>query len=148
MSSVQDFKSSFKGQIATEDDPDYSIAQWAKNAERKVRYSLKLLGVSTVSFLRSQQAKYVAYPVDAEDVSRAILFAKSSNLQIAIRGGGHSTSGTSAAEGGLVIDLSKHLNNVRIDPGNKLAYVQGGAIWETVDKAAMGHGICLGDLVR
>ena len=62
-------------------------------------------------------------------------------VHFAIRGGGHSAAGTSSAEGGLVIDLSRYLDNVRVDPENKLAYVQGGAIWKTVDEAAIKHGL-------
>lgn len=50
-------------------------------------------------------------------------------------------SGTSSQTDGLVIDLSRHIAGARIDPDKKLAYVGGGAIWETVDKAAIQHGL-------
>jgi len=30
---------------------------------------------------------------------------------------------------------------VRVDPAEKLEYVSGGAIWETVDKTAVKHGL-------
>ena len=40
-----------------------------------------------------------------------------------------------------MIDLSRHLSGVRVDPVAKLAYVGGGAIWETVDKTAIEHGL-------
>ena len=33
------------------------------------------------------------------------------------------------------------MNNVRIQPGSKLAYVGGGALWEQVDRAAIEHGM-------
>ncbi|KDQ19114.1 hypothetical protein BOTBODRAFT_127006 [Botryobasidium botryosum FD-172 SS1] len=118
---LSDFKYHFKGAVTQEGDPEYSIKRWARNAERK--------------------AKFVVFPTDAQDVSRAILFARSQNLEIAIRGGGHSTSGASSTEGGLVIDMSKHMNKVRIDPEYKRAYVQGGAIFETLDRESIKHGL-------
>ncbi|CDO74549.1 hypothetical protein BN946_scf184632.g6 [Trametes cinnabarina] len=123
MSDIETFKSSFKGDVVIPGDPGYdeSIARWAKNAARR--------------------AAVVAFVKDAEDVSKAIAYAKQAKLPIAIKGGGHNPSGASSSEGGLVIDLSRYLNDVRIDPEKRLAYVGGGAIWETVDKAAIEHGL-------
>ncbi|KDQ10994.1 hypothetical protein BOTBODRAFT_136285 [Botryobasidium botryosum FD-172 SS1] len=121
MASFQRFKESLKGYVATEGDAEYDIKRWAKNAERK--------------------AKYVVFPTDAEDVSKAILFAKAHNLELAIRGGGHSSAGASSTDGGLVIDLAKHMNGVRVDAEKRLAYVQGGALWAAVDEAAIKHGL-------
>jgi FAD/FMN-containing dehydrogenase len=117
------FQTAFKGDIVTPGDPDYdqAISRWASNAVRK--------------------AKIVAFAKDAEDVSLAITFAKATKLPLAIRGGGHSSSGASSSENGIVIDLSRHLNGVRIDPDKKLAYASGGAVWETVDQAAIEHGL-------
>lgn len=71
----------------------------------------------------------------------AIKYARDTGLPIAIRGGGHSPAGSSSIENGLVIDLSRYLNGVTIDAEKKLAHVGRGAIWETVDKAAIEHGL-------
>lgn len=123
MSDIESLRKSLKGDVVTPTDADYqaSIARWAKNAERN--------------------AAIVAFVKDAEDVATALAYVKSTKLPLAIRGGGHSSSGASSSEGGLVIDLSRHLNGVRIDPENKLAYVGGGAIWASVDKASIEHGL-------
>lgn len=123
MASFAAFKASFRGDLLTPSDVGYdtAIARWAKNAARK--------------------AAVVAFVKDAEDVSRAIIYAKQANLPIAIKGGGHNAAGASSSEGGLVIDLSKYLNAATIDTENKLGYVGGGAVWETVDKAAIQHGL-------
>ncbi|KAI5117034.1 hypothetical protein M0805_002250 [Coniferiporia weirii] len=117
------FKSAFKGDLVLPGDKDYekAISRWASNAARR--------------------ARIVAFVRDAEDVSLAVGFARSEGLPLAIRGGGHSSSGASSAEDGLVVDLSRYVNGVRVDPKEKLAYVGGGAIWETVDKAAIEHGL-------
>ncbi|KAI0771960.1 FAD-binding domain-containing protein [Trametes elegans] len=123
MSDLQSLKAAFKGDLVTPDDAgfDQAISRWAKNAARR--------------------AAVVAFVKDAEDVSAAITYAKQAGLPIAIRGGGHNPSGTSSIEGGLVIDLSRYLDGARIDPEEKLAHVGGGAIWESVDKAAIEHGL-------
>ncbi|EJD01261.1 FAD-binding domain-containing protein [Fomitiporia mediterranea MF3/22] len=123
MSTFESFKSAFKGDIVTPSDVDYdkALKRWAKNAERP--------------------AKYVAFVKDAEDIKLALEFAKAEKLPIAIRGGGHNAAGASSKEGGLIIDLSRHLAGVTIDPVKKLGYAGGGAIWETVDKAAIEHGL-------
>ncbi|OCH88357.1 FAD-binding domain-containing protein, partial [Obba rivulosa] len=123
MSDWLEFQNHFTGDLVTQSDPGYeqAIARWARNASRK--------------------ARIVAFPKDAQDVVRAIAYSKQAGLPLAIRGGGHNASGASSSEGGLVIDLSRYLNGVRVDPEQRRAYVGGGAIWESVDRAAMQHGL-------
>jgi FAD/FMN-containing dehydrogenase len=114
---------SFAGDWITPDHPSYSkaIARWATNAERR--------------------ATAVAFAKNSQDVAIVLKYAKQHKSLIAVRGGGHSTSGASSIEGGIVVDLSRYISNVRVDPVEKLAYVGGGAIWETVDKATIEHGL-------
>ncbi|EKM80429.1 hypothetical protein AGABI1DRAFT_128103 [Agaricus bisporus var. burnettii JB137-S8] len=123
MSSLADFNAVIKGDVITPGHPDYenSLKRWAVNAEKK--------------------AAVVVFIKDEADAAAAILYALKNDLPIAIRGGGHSPAGASSVDGGLVIDLSRHLNGVKVDPEKKLAYVGGGAIWETVDKTAIEHGL-------
>src|SRR4029450_5213605 len=47
---------------------------------------------------------------------RAVEFARSEGLEIAVRGGSHSIPGFSTSDGGLVIDCSM-MKGVRVDPG-------------------------------
>src|SRR3954449_8691422 len=49
------------------------------------------------------------------DVMLAVDFARSENLLVAVRGGGHSLPGFSTCDGGVVVDLSA-LTSVRVDP--------------------------------
>ncbi|TCD62945.1 hypothetical protein EIP91_006208 [Steccherinum ochraceum] len=123
MSTFETFSSHFKGDIVTPKDPNYEQAldRWAHNARRN--------------------AAVVAFVKDAEDVSLAIKYAREAGLRIAIRGGGHSPQGSSSSEGGLVIDLSRYLKDVRVDPDKKLIYVQGGAVWKSVDVEAIKYGL-------
>ncbi|KAJ3490949.1 hypothetical protein NLJ89_g11388 [Agrocybe chaxingu] len=113
----------FKGDLITPDHPEYATAidRWAANTVRK--------------------AKIVAFVKDSEDVAYALKLAKDNRLPIAIRGGGRHAFGASSVEGGLVIDPSRYMNGVRVDPSNKLGYVGGGAIWETVFREGMKYGL-------
>jgi FAD/FMN-containing dehydrogenase len=123
MTSLADFSALVKGDVITPGHPEYedSLKRWAASAERK--------------------AAVVVFIKDESDAAAAISYARRNSLPIAIRGGGHSPTGASSVEGGLVIDLSRYMNDVTVNPGKKLAYVGGGAIWETVDKKTMEHGL-------
>lgn len=60
-----------------------------------------------------------------EDVRSALEIAAEQSLEIAVRAGGHSVSGKSVCDGGLVIDLSR-LKRVRVEPNGATANVQPG----------------------
>src|SRR3954462_13423950 len=62
------------------------------------------------------------------DVMRAVDFARSEDLVVAVRGGGHSLPGFSTTDGGIVIDLSA-MRAVHVDPASRTATAQGGATW-------------------
>lgn len=79
-------------------------------------------------------------PSEAGDVSTALLWAQEHQVDVAVKGGGHSVSGTSSSQGGLVIDLSR-MNKVTVDSANKTVTVQGGATWKDVDDGAAEHGL-------
>src|SRR5215472_4137719 len=74
------------------------------------------------------------------DVIAAVGFARSNDLQIAVRGGGHSVPGFSTTDGGIVIDLGR-MSGVRVDPAGRRAYVGGGATWGDVDHETTAHGL-------
>ena len=59
------------------------------------------------------------------DVMRAVDFARSENLLVAVRGGGHSLPGFSTCDGGIVIDLSA-MTAVRVDPARRTGRAEGG----------------------
>jgi FAD/FMN-containing dehydrogenase len=74
------------------------------------------------------------------DVIAAIGFARSNDLTIAVRGGGHSIAGFSTCEDGVVIDLSQ-MNSVRVDPATRRAQVGPGATWGDVDHETQAHAL-------
>jgi FAD/FMN-containing dehydrogenase len=76
----------------------------------------------------------------AADVITAVGFARSNDLAIAVRGGGHSIAGFSSCDDGIVIDLSQ-MRSVRIDPNARRAYVGPGAVWGDVDHETQAHAL-------
>jgi FAD/FMN-containing dehydrogenase len=76
----------------------------------------------------------------AADVLDAVQFARRHHLLTAVRGGGHSVSGNSMCDEGLVIDLSP-MNGVFVDRKRRRARVQGGATWADVDRETQAFGL-------
>ncbi|HJS97155.1 MAG TPA: FAD-binding oxidoreductase [Solirubrobacteraceae bacterium] len=74
------------------------------------------------------------------DVIAALGFARGHDLEIAVRGGGHSIAGFSTGDGVAVIDLSA-MNEVHVDPAARRATVGGGAVWADVDHETQAHGL-------
>jgi FAD/FMN-containing dehydrogenase len=76
----------------------------------------------------------------SSDVAAAVRFARAAGLEIGIRCGGHSVVGLSVPEGGLMIDLTP-MGQVRVDPDRRRAWVQGGALLRTLDRATQEYGL-------
>ena len=82
----------------------------------------------------------IARCTSATDVAAAVRHAREAGLEIAVKCGGHSMVGLSVPDGGLMIDLSP-MNEVRIDPDRRRAFVQGGSLLRNLDRAAEPHGL-------
>jgi FAD/FMN-containing dehydrogenase len=76
------------------------------------------------------------------DVLRAVEFARSEDLRVAVRGGGHSIPGFSTVDGGIVIDLSG-LRSVRVDPAARTAVAGGGCTWADLDHETQAFGLAV-----
>jgi FAD/FMN-containing dehydrogenase len=87
-----------------------------------------------------RRPRLIARCTGTADVVAAVRFARDHDLEIAIRGGGHNVAGTAVCDDGVVIDLSA-MRAVRVDPANRRAWVQGGALWGDVDRETQAHGL-------
>ncbi|KAK7943600.1 uncharacterized protein PG986_012713 [Apiospora aurea] len=86
-----------------------------------------------------KQAAVVVKPADAQEASLAVKFATAHAIPLVVRGGGHSPSGSSAIEGGMVIDLGL-LRSVSVDTADRTVTFGGGCLWEDVDGALWDEG--------
>jgi FAD/FMN-containing dehydrogenase len=77
---------------------------------------------------------------NAQDIAAGIDFARSHDLPLTVRGGGHGVAGRAVCDGGVMIDLSR-MNEIVIDPERRTAVVQGGARWAELDTAGHHAGL-------
>jgi hypothetical protein len=82
----------------------------------------------------------VARCVTPGDVSKAITFARDHNVEIVVRGGGHSLAGHSTVDDGLVIDLSP-MRQVTVEPDTGRVRAGGGCLLADVDHATQAYGL-------
>jgi FAD/FMN-containing dehydrogenase len=75
-----------------------------------------------------------------EDVIAAVNYARENELDLAVRGGGHSVPGFGTADDAVVVDLSG-MTDVQVDPQAQTARAKGGATWGTFNDATHAHGL-------
>src|SRR3954464_5162429 len=120
---IQELREAVRGEIFTPGDDGYAEAATIWNGAHD--------GCTPALVVRC---------AGAADVATAVGFARSNDLPIAVRGGGHSIAGFSTCDNGIVIDLSQ-MNAVRVDPAGRRATVGGGAVWADVDSETQEHGL-------
>lgn len=77
---------------------------------------------------------------DVADVRYAVDFARENGLLTAVKCGGHSHSGKSTCDGGIMIDLST-FRGVHVDPRARTARVAGGSLLGDMDHETMSFGL-------
>ncbi|MFC7328483.1 LLM class flavin-dependent oxidoreductase [Marinactinospora rubrisoli] len=85
----------------------------------------------------------VLRPATAPQVADALAFARSQDVPLAVRSGGHGISGRSTNDGGIVIDL-RGMNRVELlDRDRRIVRVGAGARWGEVAQALDPHGLAI-----
>jgi FAD/FMN-containing dehydrogenase len=74
------------------------------------------------------------------DVADAVSLARSMNLEIAVRGGGHNVGGRGTIDGGLMIDLAP-MKGIHVDAKSRTARAQGGVLWKEFNRETQLHGL-------
>jgi FAD/FMN-containing dehydrogenase len=116
------FTERFTGRIILPENPDYDEARALFNA------------------MIDKRPAVIAQCASVDDVVRAVQFGRDRDLEIAVRGGGHSVAGKGLSEGGLVIDL-RQMNSVSVDAQARTATVAGGATMSHLDRATAPYGL-------
>jgi FAD/FMN-containing dehydrogenase len=76
----------------------------------------------------------------ASDVIRGIAFAREHDVVLSVRGGGHSVSGKSVCDGGVMLDLSA-MKGVRVDPQRCTARAEPGLTLGELDHETQTWGL-------
>ncbi len=121
-SSVEAFAASLRGDLLLPDHQDYDRTRRIWNAAFDKRPAL------------------IARCTGASDVRHAVDFAREHQLLTAVRAGGHSLSGKSSCDGGLVIDLQQ-MQGVRVDPEARRAYLESGSLLGQLDHECAAFGL-------
>ena len=70
-------------------------------------------------------------------------FARDHGVELAVRSGGHSASGHSTVDGGIVIDL-QDMKGLEIDAANRTAWAETGLTAIEYSTATVEHGLATG----
>ncbi len=123
MDSLGNLKTKIAGTIVTPEDKTYDDAR-------------------SVLFKKGRPVAIVRVS-DAKDVSSAITYAKTNNLLLSVRSGGHSGAGFGTNDNGIVIDVSA-LNSVDvIDKDAGIVRIGAGAHWVDAAKTLHEYGLAL-----
>ena len=119
---VEEFRASLRGDLVSPSSEGYDEARLIWNPMRDKRPAL------------------IARCTGVADVIEAVNFARTHNLLVAVRGGGHNLAGSASCDGGIMIDLSL-MKGVYVDPKAKTARVQGGATLGDLDRETQVYGL-------
>lgn len=121
-SALDALRRTLRGQLVTPSDPGYDVVRQVRNA------------------MVDRHPALIARCLGAADVGASLGFAREHELEVAVRGGGHSIVGHSMIDGALVIDLSL-MRGVQVDPARGRARAQGGALMADLDREAQHFGL-------
>jgi FAD/FMN-containing dehydrogenase len=119
---VEQLRGRVRGEVITPDDDGYEDARRVYNA------------------MIDRRPRVVVRCSEASDVAAAVDFARENDLDLAVRGGGHSVPGFGTADDAVVADLSG-MRAVTVDPESRTARAQGGATWGNFNDATHAHGL-------
>jgi FAD/FMN-containing dehydrogenase len=119
---LRELRRRFQGQLLVPDEPGYDDARRVTNA------------------MVDKRPAVIARCAGSGDVAAAVAFARLTGLEVAVRAGGHSVSGNSSSDGGLVIDLTP-MRTVTVDPDARVAQVGGGALLRDLDTETQRYGL-------
>jgi FAD/FMN-containing dehydrogenase len=123
-SALGELQAAFGGELIQPDAPSFDEARSIFNAMVDTRPAL------------------IARCSGVSDVIAALRFARDNDLDVSVRGGGHSVTGHALCEGGVVVDVGP-MKGVRVDPARKTAWVQAGCNWGELDRETQAYGLAV-----
>ncbi|MGH2573006.1 MAG: FAD-binding oxidoreductase [Actinomycetota bacterium] len=119
---IDQLRERVRGEVTTPGDEGYEEARKVYNA------------------MIDRRPRVVVRCTSTADVMATVDFARENQLDLAIRGGGHSVPGFGTVDDGAVIDLSG-MRGVTVDAGARTARAEGGATWGDFNDATHAHGL-------
>jgi FAD binding domain-containing protein/berberine-like enzyme len=119
---IRKFASEIRGHVITAEAPDYEDARLIFNRAFDLRPAL------------------IVRCAESSDVARSLDFARTKNLPLAVRSGGHSRLGYGMCDGGVVIDISG-MKRIEVDSGKRVAHAEAGALVRDLDEATQRFGL-------
>ena len=119
---IDEFKAQFRGTVLGSGDASYDEVRQIWNA------------------MIDRKPALIARCTSADDVMRAVAFARKHSLVVSMRGGGHNIAGNAVCDDGLMIDLSL-MKKVEVDTTTRRATVEPGCTLGDFDKVAQVHGL-------
>jgi len=121
---VDELQRSFLGELVRPDDATYNEHRkvWNGSIDRHPALIARCTGVA--------------------DIRAALRLARSQDLRVAVRGGGHSFPGLSVCDEGMVIDLGP-LKRIQVDPEAGTARVQAGVLLGELDRETQEFGLAV-----
>ena len=121
-SDIKDLRGGFSGQLLFAQDKGYDQARRVWNGAFDRHPAL------------------IARCANAADVAKAVSFARAHALLTSVKGGGHSITGQSTCDGGLMIDLGL-LKDLQVDKTKRTAKAQGGVLLAELDFKTQAAGL-------
>jgi FAD/FMN-containing dehydrogenase len=119
---IREFRASLRGSLQQPGDAGYDAARrvWNGAIDRKPALIARCAGPA--------------------DVLGAVNFARTNQLLVSVRGGGHNVTGNAVCDGGLMIDLSP-MKGIRVDRQRRTVTAQAGVTWGDLDHETQAFGL-------
>ena len=121
-SAVAELAAALAGEVIQPGDPEYDPARAVFNG------------------MIDRRPAVIARCTATADVVAAVNFARSQELLVAVRAGGHSVAGHGVCDGGIVIDVAP-MKGTWVEPDRGIARAQAGLTWGEFDRDTQLHGL-------
>jgi len=123
---LSDLRAAVTGRVIGPDDADYDAARTV-----------------LVPIAAGRRPAAVVRAANADDVAAVVNFARDNGVELAVRSGGHSASGHSTVDGGIVLDLHD-MKGLEVDAANRTAWAETGLTAIEYTSATVAQGLATG----
>ena len=119
---IEELRASMRGNVLLQGDDGYDAARRVWNS------------------MIDKRPAAIARCTGTADVVAAVNFARTRDIELAVKGGGHNVAGNAVIDDGLMVDLSL-MKGSHVEPNRRSVRVQAGATWGDLDHETQVHGL-------